>query len=502
MDESFNLYKKLQNNLIEHTFRECVDELKNKKLKRNNITSLLSGFESAQKLYDISFNVEYITNQYSRAKKSFRGTNKVSKLSFGLAILYNEVHLYMCKDSQESLEYIKNFKNISPIDFDKYIEDLSKNSNKSSSLNSEIFANAGMNLYGFSFEFNINCFLKALKNMIELPDLIFNLNKNTYKEIDISFYNNDIKNDPKISSLLRTSSYFCIKNNKITNSDSKEFKMFEKSLILGEIKSRFPKKMYSQSKIVNKSKNKNSNTKNQDTLEDIINKLFTKLGSFVDLYKEIDLFDIKDLENIQLIFFYDNSQIKNMNISKIRELIENNASIYKNFKDVYIHLYIVYTLPAISNTIIYDLQNEVQLLKQKEKEREEKEKEREIKEKEREIKDKEREQELRDLRKELENIKLKIYKDKEVLTSNDNDNFKFYGNNDNNSNNFAKLDNSNNAINDKSKNDNESYGGNTINNDAGEGEKSTNLNFIGTSFNYGDDNNPNGDGKNQKQNMP
>ena len=63
-------------------------------------------------------------------------------------------------------------------------------------------------------------------------------------------------------------------------------------------------------------------------MQDIINKLFTKLDSFLDLYKEIDLFKVEDLENVQLIFFYDNSQIKNLNIGKIHELIEKNKLVY------------------------------------------------------------------------------------------------------------------------------------------------------------------------------
>ena len=64
-------------------------------------------------------------NQYTKAQKELRGNNKISKLSFGLAIFYNEVHLYICNDSQESLDYIKNYKNIEQFNFDKYVEDLS-----------------------------------------------------------------------------------------------------------------------------------------------------------------------------------------------------------------------------------------------------------------------------------------------------------------------------------------------------------------------------------------
>ena len=86
-------------------------------------------------------------------------------------------------------------------------------------------------------------------------------------------------------------------------------------------------------------------------------------------------------------------------------------------------------MPAVSNIIIYNLQNKVQLLKQKEKERE--------------IKDKEREQEIKDLKKELESINLQINKDKEVVPSNDNDIFNLYENNDK-ANDFVILyDNSN-----------------------------------------------------------
>lgn len=418
--ESMNLMQKLKNNLSEHSLLQCIKNLKEKEKDNKNTTlfDFLNGLENSSKLKKFKADKDFILNQYSKAVKSFQGDKMVSKLSFGLVKLYNCIFLYMCKDSKENIEYIKNYKNIVPINFNVYMEDLSvKNPSKKSPINSELMANAGMNLNGFSFEFNISYFLKELNQLIELPDLLFDLNNNFYHELDIAFYNEEKVINNQNLSLLRTSCYFCINKNRINNINNKEFEIYGKSLILGEVKTRFPKKLYTRNK-------KKDNE--QDTLEDIIDKLFNKLEYFVKLYNEINLFEVDDIENIQLIFFYDHSEINKIKDDLIVKLINKHSKTYKKFENFFIHFYIVFTVPAITNVSIFELGNEVNVLKEKDKQKEEtiiflKEQD-----KQKEEKISLLENELSSIRKELEAIKknknTEFFEDMEILTTNNNNN--------------------------------------------------------------------------------
>ena len=120
------------------------------------------------------------------------------------------------------------------------------------------------------------------------------------------------------------------------------------------MKSSFPKIIY-----------KSKENSGKDSLETIINKLFLKLKYFYELYKKLDWLDISKIKNIQLIFFYDNVQLNNIKQNLIREFIEKNSANYSSVQHIPIHLYIVYTLPAITNISIFELKKDFDLLKEK-----------------------------------------------------------------------------------------------------------------------------------------
>ena len=184
-----NQIQNLKNKLTVTTLIESIDNILNNENNINNqITNFLIGLKGNQKLYKLSFNNEsqYISELFSIAVKKFRGEEKVSSLSYGLAIIFNNLYLYIKKDIEESLNYMRNYDSICPINFSKYMN-LSK-----TNVNSEMMPKGGLNIYGYSFEFNINYFLQTLSDLIELPNLIINLSPNykfaNFSELDIAYY--------------------------------------------------------------------------------------------------------------------------------------------------------------------------------------------------------------------------------------------------------------------------------------------------------------------------
>ena len=164
-----------------------------------------------------------------------------------------------------------------------------------------------------------------------------------------------------------------------------------------------------------------------------------------------------------MIFFYDNIQLKNINEDKIKNLIKAYKYKFKNNENIPIHLFIVYTLPTISNISLYDLSKNLQLIKEEEIKRENV--------------SKNLVNEINNLRSEMEKVKLSqvpqseqksinIIDDKnnnikENKTKNIYEYFGLFNNNKNENNNFSLYDNitninnvNNNINSNKSKNEN------------------------------------------------
>ena len=250
--------------------------------------------------------------------------------------------------------------------------------------------NGGLNLFGYSFEFNLNYFLQTLSDMVELPNLMIDLGENYYnasfKELDLAYYNIDTSINDNIN-LLQCNIHFKIQKENVKKDNDKKFRIYENSLILGEVKSRFPKKIDDDGKY-----------EKEDSLEKIISKLFEKLHYFFQLYKKIDLFKYSTLNNIQIIFFYDSVNIKGIDENTIEKYIikYNDKNKYLGYlSDVPIHFFIVYVLPAITNISIYGLKNEINLIKEETKRREEETKRRDEEAKRREEEAKRRDEEAK-----------------------------------------------------------------------------------------------------------
>ena len=355
--EGQNLIQKLKNNLSEKTLLEDIDRLIKSKNLNYNASCFLTNLKNKGELNNLDFSkdFDYIRNYYIIASNEFKGDNKVAKLSYGLEYAEGDIFIYMKKDPEETLKYLKDYQNINPIDFNKYM----KSHNSNNSINSELILKGGMNLYGYSFEFNVNYFIQTLSDLIELPDLAINLSDYfrhpNFKEVDISYYNMEQPLN-KDMSLLRTGIYYKIFNNKISFEKERDFQIFQNSLIIGEVKTSFPKYIYL--------------TGNKTSLEGIINQLFEKLFFFYNLYTKIGLFASNEIKNIELVFFYDNVQLKNINDKLILNFIHNNKYLWKIFVSIPIHFFIIYTLPSISNVSIMDLKNKVQKLEEQDKEKE------------------------------------------------------------------------------------------------------------------------------------
>lgn len=353
-----NEFWKLKNNLMQTSFFDCIEKLRSEETSIFK-NSMIEELYKNQKL-DVTLvpenSTDFIYQQYLNTQKKFYGKVKFPKISFGLSRIYSDIYLYIIKEKELSLEYIRNYNNITPVDFGKYVSsNKDENESKISNNRSELFKNAGPNLGGYSFEFNINYFMEILYKLNELPNLIFNLNKSYLKkgffhELDIAYFNEKINNCSSIdANLLRTSFYGLIKKDgSIKSEDNKQFEIFNKSLIIGEIKSKFPKKVFSNDKFEN--------------LEDIINNLFFKLDLFYQLYNKIKIYE--KIKHIQIIFFYDYIQLQNIDKKTISRFIQNNVHLFSNLVNkINIHFYIVYTLPAITNLSIYNLTNEIKELK-------------------------------------------------------------------------------------------------------------------------------------------
>ena len=362
---SENQVQKLKNNLsVTSLIKNTVRLLGDKNEINNKNKNKLEKIQKDKKLYALKFAPKYenIKKLYELAMDNFKGQNEVSILSYGLSIISDNLIIYITKQIEESLKYISNEHNISPIEYKKYAN-LSK-----SNATSEMLLNGGLNLFGYSFEFNLNYFLQTLSDMVELPNLMIDLGENYYnasfKELDLAYYNIDTSINDNIN-LLQCNIHFKIQKENVKKDDDNKFRIYENSLILGEVKSRFPKKIDDDGKY-----------EKEDSLEKIISKLFEKLHYFFQLYKKIGLFNYSTLKNIQIIFFYDSVNLKGIDEKTIEKYIikYNDKNKYLGYpSDVPIHFFIVYVLPAITNISIYGLKNEINLIKEEAKRRREEE---------------------------------------------------------------------------------------------------------------------------------
>jgi len=232
---SENFLENLKNNLLTKSLIEHIDEILKKDQIKVPIKNYLACLKENKILYNVTFpdNCEYISRYYTLAQNKLINNEKVSILSYGLAYLYENLYLYIKKEEEESLNYIKNYQNILPINFDDYC----KSNSSKNSIKTESLINGGLNLYGYSFEFNINYFIRTLTSLISLPNLIIKINDkfHTFKELDIAYYNKQITQNEN-SSLLRTSLYCKIDGNKISFKDEENFIFFEESLNIGRNK--------------------------------------------------------------------------------------------------------------------------------------------------------------------------------------------------------------------------------------------------------------------------
>ena len=397
--ESQNAIQDLKNKLLVRSLLENVEDLlKKEKKMKISIKNFLNGIINTKKLYKISFgdNYDYIKKYYISAVKIFEEQKEVSQLSYGIVYLYEKAFLYIKKGDEESLNFLTNFQSITPINFDNYIYKKGEHH----SINTNLLLNAGQNINGYSFEFNVNFFFSTLSNLIEIPDLIINIQEDKipfFKELDIAYYNKEkIKNENL--SLLKTSAYYNIIGDTISFNNKKNFEIFHESLILGEVKASFPK-------YVKLNIDKEKKEKKEKSLEDIINSLFEKLDFFYGLYAKLDWIDISKMENIQLIFFYDYVQVGNLKANILIDIIKNNKTYYKKFNKIPIHLFIVYTIPSISVLSICELKKEIKELEGKDSEKNKKIKELEEKNKSLEGNMKQQNNEIKKLQVEMENLK-------------------------------------------------------------------------------------------------
>ena len=211
--ESQNSIQKLKNNLSEKTLIEDIDKLlKDGKDKLNsNELLFLASLKRDGKLILLNFkkDYDYISKYYALSFYEFQKDKKVAKFSYGLAYIQETVYLYIKKEAEEALKYIQNYQNISPIDINDYLKsNVSKNSNQN-----ELMLKGGLNIYGYSFEFNVNYFFKTLSELIDVPDLVIDLLSNYkdayFKEIDLAFYNIQPSLN-KYKSFSQTTAYFKI----------------------------------------------------------------------------------------------------------------------------------------------------------------------------------------------------------------------------------------------------------------------------------------------------
>ena len=116
-----NRIQNLRNDLLTRSFMENLDEILQNEKMAHNVYTFFTGLKQNKALYKLKWheNFEYIQKYYTTARKKYQGDNKLSKLSYGLINLYESAYFYIRKDDEESLNYLKNYNDIIPIDLGK-----------------------------------------------------------------------------------------------------------------------------------------------------------------------------------------------------------------------------------------------------------------------------------------------------------------------------------------------------------------------------------------------
>ena len=120
---SENQVQKLKNNLsVTSLIKNTVRLLSDKNEINNKNKNKLEKIQKDKKLYALKFAPKYenIKNLYELAMDNFKGQNEVSVSSYGLSIISDHLIIYITKQIEESLKYISNEHNISPVEYKKY----------------------------------------------------------------------------------------------------------------------------------------------------------------------------------------------------------------------------------------------------------------------------------------------------------------------------------------------------------------------------------------------
>ena len=262
---------------------------------------------------------------YETAIKNLKNDDKIEITKNGLILNNSMILFYLIKGNRPENEYLNNNSNIESIndvqnDKDNYN---AKIYNSNSTKYEGTITNLKYSLT--AVESIVNFYFKQL-NLIQLPDLVFNL---TYENLD----NNDDINlysqydgcylyegkeciyfeNLKFFVPINTENRFIIlKDNNIdslgTNTTKYNYQIFNNTLIFIEVKTNFP----------------SENDSNQyQKLESFIQKMLTKAKLFLTIYLKI--FKNKKIENIQFILFYNNNRL-----SEYKDTINNYINKYKS----------------------------------------------------------------------------------------------------------------------------------------------------------------------------
>ena len=286
---------------------------------------------------------------YETAIKNLKNDDKIEIIKNGLILNNSMILFYLIKGNRPENEYLNNNSNIESIndvqnDKDNYN---AKIYNSNSTKYEGTITNLKYSLT--AVESIVNFYFKQL-NLIQLPDLVFNL---TYENLD----NNDDINlysqydgcylyegkeciyfeNLKFFVPINTENRFIIlKDNNIdslgTNTTKYNYQIFNNTLIFIEVKTNFP----------------SENDSNQyQKLESFIQKMLKKAKLFLTIYLKI--FKNKKIENIQFILFYNNNRL-----SEYKDTINNYINKYKSefpeeITKYNIYLDILHIFPSIGN---------------------------------------------------------------------------------------------------------------------------------------------------------
>ena len=351
-----NDYKKLSFELSEQyfkTFKNIIDELKKPAQKiKNDITAsaIILNMEKKKSLYDETFSniligKDVLYYYYKKAAEKFEDGQKVNILETGLKLVGKLLLFYCIKDENEEFQYMTNIKNFEEIDYDFYQKDFEYLDSKSNHSSKNI---SGLKVRAFTLETLIYFYIKKIGNLVELPNLIFNLNKKNFlfREFDGVFFNDSENpiNLQNIRILIPFNKDLTINVNKNKIIDS-HF-ILAHSLIIIEAKMHFPKE----------------NTKNKlKNFSQVIEEMFEKLELYLEIIND---FPYKFTE-IQLMLFYDQNKINNYKEENIKNYILSGKK-KLNIKALKYNIFfqIIYVFPSIGKMSLSLIEKEFKEMKE------------------------------------------------------------------------------------------------------------------------------------------